>query len=225
MPYKKKYVAKKRRSFKSRKTSVVKKLVKKVNRLYRGVESKHWRVAGLGAAATNNPSLAIKPYESISQGTADYGNRIGDQLTATFIKFKSVWTLGAGFVGGTARIVVFVMKDSADAPPAAATAWNYYSESTYANSVNIVNANKDWDNRKGFITLYDKKICINPTTTTLSTKRNWDINIPIPQSCQLVKYSAATTSVTANDVYIWLIADTDTAFAVDYLMELFYKDP
>ena len=47
--------------------------------------------------------------------------------------------------------------------------WNLYSESAYANSLNIVNANKDYDNRKDFITLYDKKIVINPTTATLGT--------------------------------------------------------
>lgn len=204
----------------------LKKLAKKVNRLTAGIETKHFRTTGLGALPTNNPTLAILPYENISQGDDDYGTRIGDKMTSSFIKFKSTWTLGAGFVGTTARIVAFIYKDTPDglASPSAITVWNLYAESAYANGVNIVNGNKDYDNRKAFVTLYDKKVDFNPSESTLSYRKSWDFNLVIPKRYQQVQYSAASLVRTRNDLYIFLIAENDTGFSVNYVCENYYSD-
>ena len=88
-----KYAGKRKRTYKRKSTSVVKKLVKKVNKLYRGIETKHSRTSGLGALPDNDPTLAIYPYAAISQGSGDYSSRVGDKITSRFLKFKSVWTL------------------------------------------------------------------------------------------------------------------------------------
>ena len=52
-----KYAGKRKRTYKRKSTSVVKKLVKKVNKLYRGIETKHSRTSGLGALPDNDPTL------------------------------------------------------------------------------------------------------------------------------------------------------------------------
>jgi len=204
----------------------LKKLAKKVNRLTSGIETKHYRTTGLGALPTNNPTLAILPYENISQGDDDYGTRIGDKLTSSFVKFKSTWSLGAGFASTTARIVAFIYKDIPDGlgAPAAITVWNLYSESTYANGVNIVNANKDYDNRKAFVTLYDKKVDFNVNDATMPVRKSWDFNLVIPKRYQQVQYINASLVRTRNDLYIFLIAENDTGFSVNYVCENYYSD-
>lgn len=218
----KKYV-KKRRVLKKRPS--VKKLAKKVNKLYRAIETKHFRVAGLGALPDNDPSLAIRPY-GFGIGTGDYGARIGDKITAKWLKFKSIWDLSPGIGGVAARIIVFVMKAN---PDAIANSWitiyNLYQESAFSNSLNVVNANKDYDNKSNFVTLYDKKVVMNPTTETLTTSKAWDFDIRIPPALQNVQYfSGSGSNISKNELFIALIAEQDSSFAINYNAEIFYQD-
>jgi hypothetical protein len=224
MPYKKKYV-KKRRSFKSRK-SPLKKLAKKVNKLYKAVETKHYRVSGLGALPDNNPTLAIRPYPSITQGLSDYGERVGDKVNVKYLKFKSVWELGAGHGTRTGRIIVFIMKNNPDGIATAwSTIWNLYMESAYANGVNIVNGNVDHDNKANFVTLYDKKrIFNNNGDTTLSSGFNWDVYVKIPTKNQSVQYYNNSTAISKNEIFVALVQDTDNALSINYVTEFFYSD-
>jgi len=221
MPLKKKYV-KRRRSFKKR--STIKKLVKKVNKLYRGIETKHYNISGLGALPDNNPTLAIRPYPSITQGLTDFGSRIGDKITVKYLRFKSTWEIGpaAGKVG---RIVAFIMKDNSDGIASAwSTVWNLYSESAYANSINVVNAGTDYDNKRNFVTLYDQKRVFNPQQSTLNQSYVWDFNIKIPTKCQNVQYIGASTTVVKNELFIALLQDTDSGMAINYVSEFYYSD-
>jgi len=225
MPKTVKGYAKKRRHTKRKRTTTVAKLAKKVSQLAKGIETKHLRTSGIGALPDNNPSLAIRPYQTISVGTSDYGTRIGDKITARFIKFKSVWTLVAGSGACTGRIVVFTYKHNPDSIATAwSTIWNLYAESTYANSVNVVNGNKDYDNRKGFTTIYDKKMTINPSDSAVATSKSWDFNILIPKTSQTVQFVNGASTVTQNEIFIALISENDTSLSVNYVHELYYSD-
>lgn len=225
MPLKKKYVRAAKRAFKGKRKSTIKKLVKKVNKLYKGIETKHYNVAGLGALPDNNPSLAIRPYPDITQGLTDYGSRIGDKITVKFVRFRSVWEHGAGFNSRVGRIIVFIAKENPDGIAAAwSTIWNLYSESAYANSVNIVNGGKDYDNKSNFVTLYDQRRVFNPEVGDKTKSHIWDINIRIPQRNQNVQYIGASTTVTKNELYIALLQDTDNGLSINYVTEFFYSD-
>lgn len=205
--------------------SAIKKLAKKVNKLYKQVESKHFRVAGLGALPDNNPTLAIRHYPNISQGDIDYGNRIGDKITMKRVTFRSVWEHGAGYSGRVGRIVVFVMKDNSDGIASAwSTIWNLYSESTYANSLNVVNAGHDYDNRGNFVTLYDKTMCFNPDIADKAKVYKWDFSLTIPPRLQNVQYFAGGVTVVKNELFIALLQDSDTGLSVNYVSEVFYTD-
>lgn len=224
MAYKKKYVPKRRKTYKRK--SVVKKLVKRVAKLYKNIETKHYRIDGLGALPDNNPTLAIRPYPNITQGVTDYGSRIGDKINVKYLRFNSVWELGAGEYARTARIIVFSMKNNPDGIASAwSTIWNLYMESTYANSVNIVNGVRDWDNRKNFVTHYDVKRTLNKTADSdASQDFKWDFTVKIPVSCQNVQYFNNSTAVTKNELFIALLQDTDSALSINYVTEFFYSD-
>lgn len=219
----KKYVPKKR-VLKKRGPSV-KKLAKKVNKLYRAIETKHFRVAGLGALPDNDPSLAIRPYQ-LGIGTGDYGARIGDKITCKYLKFKSVWDLAPGLGGVAARVLCFVMKSNPDAIANSwATIYNLYQESAFSNSLNVVNSNKDHDNKSNFVTLYDKTVCINPTTSDLTTSKKWDFDVRIPASLQNVQYfSGSGSNISKNEIFIALIAEQDSSFSINYNTEIWYTD-
>lgn len=223
MAYKKKYVPKKR-TFKRK--PLIKKLAKRVAKLYKNVETKHWRVDGLGALPDNNPTLAIRPYPGITQGVTDYGSRIGDKITVKYLKFQSVWELGANQNSRVGRIIIFSMKHNSDGVAVAwSTIWNLYMESAYANGVNIVNGNRDWDNRKNFVTHYDQKRVFNRLGPSDTTQDHiWDVNVKIPSSCQTVQYLATSTTVTKNELFIALVADTDTGLSINYVTEFYYTD-
>jgi len=220
---KKKYVPKKRRSFKRK--STIKKLAKKVNKLTRQVETKYYNISGLGALPDNNPTLGIRPYTNISQGLTDYGSRIGDKITVKYLRLNTQWELGAGVAGRSARIIVFVMKENPDSVAAAwSTIWNLYQESAYANSINVVNGVLDYDNRSGFTTLYDVKRDLNPTNDTLASTHKWNVNIKIPVRCQKVQYVNNGATISRNELFIALLQDTDTGLSVNYVSQFFYSD-
>lgn len=211
-----------RKSYKRK--STLKKLTRKVNKLYRGIETKHYNISGLGALPDNNPTLAIRPYPSITQGLTDFGSRIGDKITVKYMKFKSTWEFGSAF-GKIGRIVAFIMKDNSDGIASSwSTVWNLYSESAYANSVNIVNAGVDYDNKKNFVTLYDEKRAFNPQQDTLAQSYIWDFTIKIPAKCQNVQYIGASTTVVRNELFIALIQDTDSGMSINYVTEFYYSD-
>ena len=223
MAYKKKYVPKKR-TFKKRK-SVVKTLAKKVNTLYKNIETKHYRIDGIGALPDNNPTLAIRPYPNVTQGLLDYGNRVGDKITVKYVRFKSTWELGAGFAPRVGRVIAFIMKSNPDGIAVAwSTIYNLFMESAYSNTVNIVNSNQDYDNRQNFHVLYDEKRTFNLDEATLSKQIVWDVSMKIPQKYQTVQYFGGGTTVSRNELFIALISNVDGGLSINYLTEFYYSD-
>lgn len=226
MPLKKKYVRAAKRAFKGKRKSTIKKLVKKVNKLYKGIETKHYNISGLGALPDNNPTLAIRPYPNITQGLTDYGSRIGDKITVKYVRFKSQWELGAGYTGRAGRIVAVIYKENPDALGGSTVnqVWNFVMDSAYANSVNVVNSGKDYDNRGNFTIVYDQKRSFNPDVATLSKTFQWDVNIKIPLRHQQVQYIGGGTTVVKNELFIFLLQDTDTGLSINYVSEFYYSD-
>lgn len=224
MAYKKKYVSKKRRSFKSRKPTV-KKLAKKVNRLYRAIEHKYHEISGIGALPTNDPTLAIRPYGTIFQGDSDVSERIGDVITVKQVRFQMSWELLTGFSGRKFRVVAMVYKNNPDAiTTATSTIWNLCMESAQANSVNAVNCFRDHDNMKSFAVIKDFSFTINPTDTLAGTTKNVNFVVNIPQRYQQIQYVANGTTISRNELLVYLVAETDGVSSINYVCRFNYTD-
>jgi len=180
----------------SARKGAVKKLTEKVNKLYRSVEQKYWEISGLGALPTNDPSLAVRPYGTITQGDGDYGERVGDVLSVSSVNFHTTWNLAAGVAGRKCRIVAFVYKHNPDAViTPTATIWNLCMDSAQANSINVVNSFKDHDNNKSFSIVYDKSFVMNASDSAVITSKSINFTVRIPKKYQQVQYVAAGTTI------------------------------
>lgn len=224
MPAKKKYVTKKRKSFKARRPTV-KKLAKKVNQLYRSIETKYWEISGIGALPTNDPSLAVRPYGTVTVGTSDFGTRVGDKLTCKQVRFNTTWELNATAAGRACRIIAFVYKNNPDAiVTPTATIWNLCMESTQANSLNVVNSFRDHDNLKSFAVLKDFSFDLNPTDSAVGTTKHVDFVVNIPPKYQNVQYVSGGTTITRNELLVFFVQDADTQVSVNYVCRFNYTD-
>jgi len=191
----------------------------------RAPERKYYDVASTSNSVDNLPSINITPYRQISQGLLDYGNRIGDKIrvSPTF-RLKTTWLLN-GATPVRIRMFAFIYKQNPDAINSTwATVVNLYLSSAYMNSVSAVLADRDHDNAKSFVTLYDKTRVMNPNGENTSAKIQWDVNLSTPSTYQNITYYAGGTSITHNELYIGFLQEFDSAVTVDYHYRYYYID-
>lgn len=202
-----------KRRFSKRKKSLSKR-VKKVERAVRrarpevkyveyaqGVQLFDW---------TGTSSYVTDLMAGISQGTTDYGERIGDRIRVLGMMIKMTLYNNSTyqFIG---RIVVFKLKDNPDAIISTASLGNLVLESAVLGTSNAVNAFRDFDNAGAFTILWDKPFVVNvggtsgSSGTAIPTARHIRHYI----RCNFdVQYKAATSYTTKNGLYIMFLADT-----------------
>lgn len=206
-------------------------LTKKVNKIAKVVkalnpEIKYYDVASASNVIDNNPTFVITPYRQIAVGTADFANRIGDKINSIAINLRSTWLLN-GLYPYRVRMFCFIYKHN---PDSVALNWstiiNLYLSSTYMNSVSAVLAERDYDNRKSFVTLFDEHRILNPTDTNASSTKKiiWDKYIKIPKKYQTVQYFNGGSNVAQNELFIGAIAENDTTVYMDYHYRWLYSD-
>lgn len=204
-------------------------LVKKVNRIAKMVKSNKpelkyaWNYNN--TLVDNLPTAFVAPYRTITQGTTDLGNRIGDDISVKKCKFTGWLDLPAGSNGQIFRAIAFIMKRNPDAITTSfSTIINLYLESTTMNTSQAPNAFMDWDNHGAFVTLFDKKIAVNPTTSDKGTKRVFNMNISIPTRYQKVSYANGGIYPTDNELIIAFLGDNDNILYYTYTFKVSYTD-
>lgn len=214
-----------RRSFKSRRPN----LRRRVNTLSRRVSAMRPEVKynDLSAAgATFNFTMGTSAFiatAGISQGTGDFGSRIGDQITLMRLISRMTFAFPPGITATKLRIIFFQYKQNPDAITVVPTSvCNLYMESAYDGTVNIVNAPHDFDNRHSFVTLYDKTMSINQETAAATHVVHKTINLDLHKS--KLSFSNATTAVVANAIYCIVVSDTTTVANMSYVQRIFYTD-
>lgn len=222
----KKYYRKKKTTKKptlARQVAIVKKLV-----TARAPEVKYSWAQGL-TTVDNNPTFGIFPYRTISVGTSDFQNRIGDDVMVRRIAFKGWFALpaiGAGIASSMVRALAFIYKRNPDAITTTfSTIINLYLESSGMNSYQAPNAFQDWDNAASFSTLMDRRIAVNSIDAASNTVVPFDFSLTIPQKYKHVEYSAGSTNPVRNELIIAFLADTDTAIQYAYTYRFTYTDP
>lgn len=173
----------------------------------------------------NAPTAGIFPYRSITVGTGDLNNRIGDNISVKKFTMRGWLDLPAGSNGQIVRFIAFIYKRNPDAITTAfPTIINLYLESTTMNTVYSPLAYTDWDNHSGFATLADKRVVINPTTSDKGTKMNFDMTLSIPKAYQEVEYSNGGVYPTSNELIIAFIGDNDDIVSYTHSYRFTYTD-
>lgn len=173
----------------------------------------------------NLPTSFVFPYRTISQGTTDLGNRIGDDIMVKKCKFTGWLDLPAGSNAQIFRFIAFIFKKNPDGVTSSfSTIINLYLESTNMNTVQAPNAFMDWDNHSSFVTLYDKKVAINPSTSDKGTKRVFDVSLSIPAKYQHVAYANGGTTPAENELVIAFLSDNDNIVYYTYTFKVSYTD-
>lgn len=215
----------------AKKPTKTSKLSKKVSKLTRMVkaqkpETKYYDVAVTGTLVDNNPTQFVAPYRQLTVGTADFAQRIGDTIRVNNLKFRSTWTLNAGYPYRV-RMFAFIYKRNPDSVNSSwSTIVNLYLSSAYMNSTSANLSERDWDNRASFVTIYDKFRIMNPTDTNVSAAKKmiWDVNLVIPKKYKTVQYVNGSTSVSQNELFIGFIQESDANVYVDYHYRYTYTD-
>lgn len=162
-------------------------------------------------------------WPAIAQGTADFNSRIGDRITAW--RLQSRWTLAVAPAVGVVkvRIIYFVYKENPDVvTPSPATVCNFYMNSTYDATPNIVNGTRDYDNRRDFTTLYDQSFVITQQFAAQTPLKSVVVNLDLKK--MKVQFSAATASIISNSLYCIIVSDSSTSSGYSMVQRTWYTD-
>lgn len=167
----------------------------------------------------------------LTQGTGDFGNRVGDSLTMKGLRLRlnAYWNAAATTVY---RIIVFQYLEDPDGATSSASITNLLLHSTQVGTNLAPFAPYDHDNRTSFKVWHDKVYSHSPLTLT-STNTNpgqarpHEIDIRFKEGSKFakVKYYAAGTTTTHNELFMLIISDSATALSVPYVGHLYYIDP
>jgi len=202
----------------ARQVAVIKKTLRA-----RKPELKFYGVSSLSNAVDNNPTLIISPYRSITNGDGDFGQRVGDVLRVGSFHWRSSWLL-TGSTPRKVRMIAFIYKRNPDAVVSNfSTIINLYMNSATVDSEAVVSTFPDWDNRRSFVTIYDKTRVINPIVDAGSMIQ-WDTTFKIPQAYRQVQYVNDGSDISANELIIAMIQQYDTNCTVNYQYRYTYTD-
>jgi len=205
-----------------RQVAIINKLVKQQK-----PELKHYDVGSTGVSIDNNPTFALTPCRNISNGTTDFGTRVGDKILQKAFKVKAqLFLAAASTVGERVRVFAFIYKKNPDQVVSTwATVVNLYLSSTTMNTSTAPFAFLDWDNHSSFKTLYDKTHTLNVQDSTAAYVKNIDFTIKIPSRYQKVSYVASSAAPSDNELYVGVVSTTDTLVTMAYNTRYYYTDP
>lgn len=189
-----------------------------------------WAEATATQATFNYAGSISQPLTTISQGTADFGNRVGDTISLQSIRLDFIFQHQSTAFGQVNRIIVFQYKSNPDGAIGVASYINLLLHSADLSTARAPLAPYDHDNRSDFRVLYDKVMAINysssPGTsasnnTQMTHKR---IHIKLPMAARKVQYFNAGTSLTKNELCILVLSDQSTNQYYTYTCTMYYTD-
>lgn len=196
-------------------------------------EVKHLDVAAGANLSINNDAGTtgnsnILPLSTITQGTSDFGQRIGDQIRLKKFILRGMLTNAAGQPSVPIRCVVFFDKSNPDATVSTISRINQFFQSQPDNTAFAPFALYDWDNRSGFQVIYDKIVWVRSTVSTGSTpsaatsSRMFNLNLNLKN--KLVQYFNNSQDIAKNQMYIVFYTQTDGNATLSYTWRVTYTD-
>lgn len=174
----------------------VKALEKKVYKIQKRVEPKY--IALVATQAHNFNGTIFSQLNTISQGTSDTAQRIGDRINLKSIKvnYEVKENTGVGSFGATfVRLIVFIDKEvnlTLGADILTNTGTGFAPIGHY-----------QWDNSRNFMILKDKKFAL------CTSKPNYVGSFKVNLKDIPVQFDGGTTTILKNDLKIMWIADTN----------------
>ena len=192
-------------------------------------ETKWAEYTNTSATATYSGTL-VSFNTGLSQGTGDFGYRIGDSLTMKSLRLRIQPQTYNYNVSVNYRIILFQLLNDPDGALSNASIPNLLLHDAQVGTVLAPSAPYDHDNRKSFKILYDKNFKFNPQTLTTANvnpgeTRLHKINISFKKSrTAKVQYFAAGTTTTQNELFMLVITDSSATLAIPYVAHLYYTD-
>lgn len=190
-----------------------------------------WSEATATAATFNYAGSLSQPLTGISQGTTDFGTRVGDELTLTSFRLRMVFTMSGTTYGQTNRVVVAQLKSNPDGSTISAASYlNLIMHSADLSTARATIATLDKDNRGWFRILADKTFTMNysssPGTSATNNYQLKHIDIPVrlPKAARVVSYYNGTSAVTKNEIVIMVFSDTSVTQTYTYTCRMGYYD-
>lgn len=209
-------------------------LTAKVNKLARIVKSRKPELKYSDATATaqqfnTDPltSYILSPLTLITQAITDLNGRVGDKIRVH--RQRMHMTLhNATYTGCTFRITVFQLRSNPDAATLKTAIGNLFFDSSYTNTVNMVNAPYDYDNRKDFVVLFDKCYTLNPQTGSTADPiiTSKQITISVKPKIKEIAYSAGGVGITAGEIYWAFTSDlaASASRSASHVLRTYYTD-
>lgn len=189
-------------------------------RLVKSVKpEKKWYEIGANGVAYNSSGNIVSMNQGITQGSTDFGTRIGDKIFMTSLNDRLMISSSAASSPVVYRIIYVSMKNNPDATISMASQINLILHSTPIAAGRGNLAPYDKDNRSSYVVHYDKVFTLNPQTgnagTYLSVNRHHKINLKLKQICT---YAAGGTYPTKNELFRIIISDTAGAYVYNTVL-------
>jgi len=190
---------------------------------------KKWAEYSDTAAVATYSGTIVSFNTGLSQGTADFGNRIGDTLMMTGIRLRIQLNTINYNVPVLYRIILFQYKNDPDGAFATASIINTLLHSTQVGTQLAPSAPYDHDNRSSFKVHYDKTIVMNPTgitstNTNIGAVKQHKIDLSFKPADGKVQYYAGGTTTTKNELFMLVITDNNYSLPIPYCAHVYYTD-
>lgn len=193
MPFKKGY--------KKRYTKIVKKpsnkkmasACKKVNILFKSMETKFFDTQFNFANLDNGASTSNFLINPVPQGQTDQ-QRIGDKMYCTFLRFRASLRMDDASIVLTQRTRIIIIWDKSNTNPTLATILAQATTSSAPESAIF------WDARKSWISLHDK------TYITRANRRAVDIDF-YTRIRKATQFDAGTININTGAIRIFMLAN------------------
>lgn len=190
-----------------------------------------WAESNNNVASFNYSGALAQPM-GISQGSADFGNRIGDEITLTSFTLKMIFTMSGTTFGQTNRVVVAQLKNNPDGGSISSASYlNLIMHSADIGTARATMATLDKDNKGWFRILADKVFTMNYSSSPgTSASNNYQIKylkvpVKLPQAARTVQFYNGTSSITKNEIVIMVFSDTSTSQTFSSVIRIGYYDP
>jgi hypothetical protein len=240
---------------------LMKRMNKKLNELETTVETKYNIKVGHDAMLSYDGSTALTRTNQIeaieigtTQGTGDFNQRVGDQVTFKHIDFEYrinlpfLRTLEVGQACTSVRVMLFWDSSPSAISTAGALQVNpvYWPQlmqnaplgvSTNIQKTQVILSQKDWDNRKRFQVVYDKTHTLSPSNDIaqvgLGARSCTGVNsFSKTYKGQTIRYVGGGSNVQNRQLYLAYLSDSgiDQGTSsvrlpfIDYNIRVLYDD-
>lgn len=206
--------------------------IQKISRALKAIQPEtKWAEYQDAAAVANYSGTIVSFNVGLTQGTGDYGNRVGDTLTMKGLRLRLQPNTIAFNNSVIYRIIVFQYLNDPDGATSTASLTNLLMHSAQIGMSLAPSAPYDHDNRSSFKIHYDKTFTFNVGALTTAnvnpgSSRHHIINIPFKQGSKYAKvqYYSAGTTTTKNELFMLVLTDSATNMAIPYVGHLYYTD-